>query len=128
MPYKILTIEDTADIQRLIRMTMEFQGYEVVEASGGAQGLALARSERPDLILLDIMMPGVSGLAVAQQLSDDPVLRLIPVVMVSALGGESDIAAGLQAGVKAYFVKPFGPRELLDKVRHLVEDARTNSA
>jgi DNA-binding response OmpR family regulator len=123
MSQKILTIEDTADIRRLIRMTLEFQGYEVIEASEGVQGLNLARSQKPDLILLDVMMPGIDGLDVARQLSDDPLLRRIPVIMLSAMGAASDIRAGLQAGVKAYLVKPFSPRELLDKVSRLLESA-----
>jgi DNA-binding response OmpR family regulator len=122
MPYRILTIEDTADIRRLIRMTLEFQGHAVIEASDGAQGLALARSENPDLILLDVLMPGVDGLGVARMLHDDPVLSRIPVIMLSAMGGAQDIEAGLLAGVKAYLVKPFSPRELLDKVSRLIRD------
>ncbi len=128
MPHKILTIEDTADIRRLIRMTLEFQGYDVIEASEGAQGLALARSQKPDLILLDVMMPGMDGLGVARQLCDDPVLSRIPVIMLSAMGATRDIQAGLQAGVKAYLVKPFSPRELLDKVGRLVATAHGDSA
>ena len=128
MPHKILTIEDTADIRRLIRMTLEFQGYDVIEASEGAQGLALARSQKPDLILLDVMMPGMDGLGVARQLCDDPVLGRIPVIMLSAMGATRDIQAGLQAGVKAYLVKPFSPRELLDMVGRLVATAHGDSA
>ncbi len=128
MPHKILTIEDTADIRRLIRMTLEFQGYDVIEVSEGAQALALARSQKPDLILLDVMMPGMDGLGVARQLCDDPVLSRIPVIMLSAMGATRDIQAGLQAGVKAYLVKPFSPRELLDKVGRLVATAHGDSA
>jgi DNA-binding response OmpR family regulator len=128
MPHRILTIEDTADIRRLIRMTLEFQGHAVIEASDGAQGLALARSENPDLILLDVLMPGVDGLGVARMLHDDPVLSRIPVIMLSAMGGAQDIEAGLQAGVKAYLVKPFSPRELLDKVSRLIRDRRAHPA
>jgi CheY-like chemotaxis protein len=73
------------------------------------------------------MMPGVDGLGVARQLSDDPVLRRIPVIMLSAMGAAGDIQAGLQAGVKAYLVKPFSPRELLDKVGRLVQTAAGGS-
>jgi CheY-like chemotaxis protein len=128
MTHKILTIEDTADIRRLIRMTLEFQGYDVLEAADGPQGLALARAHKPDLILLDVMMPGVDGLGVARSLSDDPVLRRIPIIMLSAMGAARDIDAALQAGVKAYLVKPFSPRELLDKVGRLIGAVRPDPA
>jgi DNA-binding response OmpR family regulator len=128
MPYKILTIEDNRDIRRLIAMTMEFKNHEVIEAADGAEGLALARSQKPQLILLDVMMRGLDGLGVARQLADDPVLQHIPVIMISALGSEHDIAAGLKAGAKAYLVKPFSPRELLDTAAQLVLAARQRSA
>ncbi len=115
----ILTIEDQPDIRRLIRMTLEFKGFNVIEADDGAQGLALARSRRPDLILLDVMMPGLSGLSVARMLADDGALRQIPAVMLSALGAPSDVDAGLATGVRAYLVKPFSPWELLALVEEL---------
>jgi len=119
----ILTIEDQPDIRRLIRMTLEFKGYQVIEAEGGEEGLALARSQRPALILLDVMMPGMNGLAVSAQLGQDPVLRDIPTVMLSALGNSSDVQAGLATGVRAYLVKPFSPWELLALVDQLTRPA-----
>jgi len=85
MSRRILTIDDQSDIRRLIRMTLEFEGFEVLEASGGEEGLAMARKHQPDLILLDVMMPGLNGLAVSKTLAADPVLRQIPVVMLTAL-------------------------------------------
>jgi DNA-binding response OmpR family regulator len=119
MQQTILTIEDQPDIRRLIRMTLEFKGHRVIEAGDGVEGMRLARQEKPDLILLDVMMPGVDGLTVGRTLAADPVLSRIPVVMLSALGNSSDIEAGLQCGVRAYLVKPFSPWELLDKVASL---------
>ncbi len=119
MPYTVLTIEDQPDIRRLIRMTLEFKGHRVLEAGDGVEGLRLARFEKPDLILLDVMMPGMDGLTVGRTLAADPVLSRIPVVMLSALGNVGDIEAGLQCGVRAYLVKPFSPWELLDKVASL---------
>jgi DNA-binding response OmpR family regulator len=123
MSHKVLTIEDQPDIRRLIRMTLEFKGFEVIEAADGALGLGMARKEHPDLILLDVMMPGMDGLTVARTLSTDPDLRRIPVVMLSALGAAADQAAGLDAGSRAYLVKPFSPWELLDKVAGLIAEA-----
>jgi CheY-like chemotaxis protein len=123
MRHTVLTIEDQPDIRRLIRMTLEFKGHRVIEAGDGSEGLRLARSEQPHLILLDVMMPGMDGLTVGRTLSEDPALSHIPVVMLSALGGADDIDAGLQAGVRAYLVKPFSPWELLDKVAELTATA-----
>ena len=120
----ILTIEDQADIRRLIRMTLEFKGYEVLEAGGGEAGLALARARRPDLILLDVMMPGMDGLTVGRMLAADALLRRIPVVMLSALGYASDVSAGMQNGVRAYLIKPFSPLELLGLVGRLIDEGQ----
>lgn len=119
MSVTVLTIEDQADIRRLIRMTLEFKGFDVIEAGDGPEGLRLARSRAPDLILLDVMMPGMDGLTVARSLADDPQLSRIPTVMLSALGMPADVEAGLGTGVLAYLVKPFSPRELLELVARL---------
>jgi DNA-binding response OmpR family regulator len=123
MKHTVLTIEDQADIRRLIRMTLEFKGFEVLEAADGASGVAMARAKRPHLILLDVMMPGDSGLLVSAQLRADPALQAIPVVMLSALGTAADKAAGLEAGARGYLVKPFSPWELLALVSDLVAAA-----
>jgi CheY-like chemotaxis protein len=119
MPHTILTIEDQPDIRRLIRMTLEFKGHSVLEASHGEEGLAMARKHRPDLILLDVMMPGINGLTVARTLAADPELCDTPVVMLSALGAAHDVESGLSTGVRNYLVKPFSPWELLDVVARL---------
>jgi DNA-binding response OmpR family regulator len=115
MKRTVLTIEDQPDIRRLIRMTLEFKGYAVLEAGNGPDGLQLARSAQPDLILLDVMMPGMDGLTVAHTLA----LRQVPVVMLSALGAAGDVQAGLDTGARAYLVKPFSPWELLALVEKL---------
>ncbi len=125
MPHTILTIEDQPDIRRLIRMTLEFKGHRVIEAGNGAEGLSLARRERPDLILLDVMMPGIDGLSAARSLAADPELSRIPVVMLSALGGSTDVESGLSTGVKAYLVKPFSPWELLELIARLTTRVET---
>lgn len=120
MPNTILTIEDQADIRRLIRMTLEFDGHTVIEACQGEEGLRLVRQHQPDLILLDIMMPGMDGLEVNRILQADPLLRHIPVVMITALDSATDRDAGLAAGAKAYLNKPFGPVELLQLIKQLL--------
>lgn len=128
MQHTILTIEDQPDIRRLIRMTLEFKGYRVIEAGDGNQGLAMARSESPDLVLLDVMMAGMNGLTVASLMKADPGLAGIPVVMLSALGLPGDVSAGMETGVQGYLVKPFSPRGLLALVERLLVEAQTRTS
>lgn len=128
MQHTILTIEDQPDIRRLIRMTLEFKGYRVIEAGDGTEGLAMARSESPDLVLLDVMMAGMNGLAVASRMKADPGLAGIPVVMLSALGLPGDVSAGMATGVQGYLVKPFSPRVLLALVERLLVEAQTRTS
>ena len=123
MRHHILTIEDQPDIRRLIRMTLEFKHYRVSEANNGEEGLRLARGAAPpDLILLDVMMPGINGLTVARELADDPRLSRVPIIMLSALGQSVDVQAGLATGVRAYLVKPFSPWELLELTAKLLNE------
>ncbi len=102
-------------------MTLEFDGHTVLEASSGEEGLKMVRQHRPDLILLDVMMPGMSGLEVCATLQAHPEWRHIPVVMLTSLDGEANREAGLHVGAKAYLHKPFGPLELLQLVQELVD-------
>jgi len=113
----ILTIEDTASFRKLIKMTLEFEGFHVIEASDGQSGLDLAHSATPDLILLDLMMPGMDGLQVCQQLKACPHLRAIPIVLLSSSDDSNDIEACLQLGAQNYLMKPFRPKMLIDVVR-----------
>ena len=119
MKRTVLSIEDQPDIRRLIRMTLEFKGLDVIEACDGEEGVRLARERLPDLILMDVMMPGMDGLTAARILAEDPKVSHIPIVILSALGRTSDIDAGLETGVRAYLVKPFSPWELLSLVDQL---------
>ena len=113
--HKILLVEDHADIRRLIRMTLEFESVEIHEAADGATGLALAQALRPDLVLLDLMMPGpMDGLALCRALRTDPALARVPVVVLSARGHASDHQATREAGADAHLVKPFSPMQLLE--------------
>lgn len=116
---KILIVEDHADIRRLIRMTLEFEDCEIFEAADAAAGWDRAREIQPDVVLLDVMMPGVlSGLDLCRAIKADPRLRRVPVLMLSARGSSSDREAGLAAGADAYLVKPFSPMQLLERVGH----------
>jgi DNA-binding response OmpR family regulator len=119
---KILIVEDHADIRRLIRMTLEFEDCEIHEAADAPTGWDLAREVQPDLVLLDVMMPGaLDGLDLCRALKDDARLRQAPVVVLSARGASADREAGLLAGADAYLVKPFSPMQLLDLVNSLLK-------
>jgi len=120
--HKILLVEDHADIRRLIRMTLEFEAVEIHEAADGDSGLALARALQPDLVLLDVMMPGrLNGLDLCRALRADAAMRHVPIVMLSACGQAADRQAGLDAGANVYLVKPFSPMQLLDTTSTLIE-------
>jgi len=121
---KILIVEDQPDIRKLIRMTLEFEDYEIHEASEGTQGLHLARGVRPDLMLLDVMMPGeMDGLQVCQAIKSDVSLKSIKVVLLTARGQARDREAGQTAGADEYLVKPFSPLQLIDVIEKLLSVA-----
>jgi DNA-binding response OmpR family regulator len=121
MTHRILIVEDQADIRKLIRMTLEFSDFELHEAADGESGLELARSVRPHLMLLDVMMPGrLDGFQVCRAIKADPQLQATLVVMLTARGQSSDVSAGEQSGADAYLVKPFSPLELIDRVEAMV--------
>jgi len=121
MTNHILIVEDQADIRKLIRMTLEFGDFELHEAADGESGLNLARSVRPQVMLLDVMMPGLlDGYQVCRHIKQDPQLKSIKVIMLTARGQATDVAAGEDAGADAYLVKPFSPLELIDRVEAMV--------
>ncbi len=114
---KILVIDDEPDIREVIRYNLSNDGFRVVTAVAGDEGIQAARSESPDLILLDLMLPGVDGLEVCRILKGESRTRTIPIIMVTAKGEESDIVLGLGVGADDYIVKPFSPKELVARVR-----------
>ena len=113
----ILVIEDEQDILELIVYHLKKDGATVKTAATGEDGLVAARAESPDLVILDLMLPGVDGLEVCRRLKTDRALRRIPIVMVTAKGEESDVVTGLELGADDYVPKPFRPKELLARVR-----------
>lgn len=114
---KILIIEDEEDILELIRYNLEKEGFQAVCAAEGGKGLHLAQAETPDLILLDLMLPEVSGHEICKRLKADSGTRDIPIIMVTAKGEESDIVKGLESGADDYITKPFSPRVLIARVK-----------
>jgi DNA-binding response OmpR family regulator len=118
---KVLVIDDEAPIRLLCRVNLEAEGMHVTEASDGPSGLEKARAESPDVILLDVMMPGLDGWHVAEQLLDDPRTNRIPIVFLTARAEFRDRAKGLDIGGVDYITKPFNPLELAPLVKDLLE-------
>lgn len=122
----ILCIEDEAEMIELMRLVLEREGFEVTGAMGGEQGLKAMRQEKPDLILLDLMMPGIDGWEVYRQMRADKELTEIPVIIVTAKAQSIDKVLGLQvAKVADYITKPFGPKELIGSIERVL--AQQNS-
>lgn len=118
---KILAVDDEPSIIRLIQINLERAGYEVVTARNGREGLGKVATEKPDLIVLDVMMPAMDGFEALGHLRRDPATRDIPVIMLTAKAMDADVAAGYKHGVDCYLTKPFNPRELTTFVRRILE-------
>lgn len=116
-PETILVVDDEEDILLLCRVNLEFEGYRVIEASGGAEALRAIRRHRPDLVLLDVMMPAVDGWQVLDALKTDPETAGIPVVMLTARVQGPDQLRGWSAGAAEYIMKPFSPVALSEAIR-----------
>lgn len=122
MKKKILIVDDEAHIVELVKVCLEDSDYDLVDAYDGQEALEKAESERPDLILLDIMLPKLDGFEVCRRLKDSESTREIPVVMLSAKGQEVDKVKGFQSGADAYMTKPFSPIRLLNELEELLSN------
>ena len=118
---RVLVIDDEAPIRLLCRVNLEAEGMDVLEAADGRSGLDLARDQQPDVILLDVMMPGLDGWRVAEELLDDDRTRGIPIIFLTARAEFRDRARGLDIGGVDYVTKPFNPLDLAQLVRGLLE-------
>jgi len=118
---KILVVEDERDIRDLIGFTLRFAGFEVVLVDNGVEAIEKVLVEQPDLVILDVRMPKMTGYEVCRQLKENPVTSTIPVVFLSAKGQEDEIQQGLASGALEYIVKPFAPDELADQVRDILQ-------
>lgn len=114
---KIVIVDDEEDILELLRFNLVREGYRVIPASTGEETLRLVNSEMPDLIVLDLMLPGIDGLTVTRRLKDNHKTKNIPIVMLTAKGEEADIVTGLELGADDYVPKPFSPRVLVARIR-----------
>ncbi len=114
---KIVVVEDERDILEVIGYNLGREGYRVFTATDGLEGLRLIRDEAPDVVLLDLMLPGLDGVEVCRRLKADPVTKAIPIIMVTAKGEEADVVLGLGVGADDYVTKPFSPKELVARVK-----------
>jgi two-component system alkaline phosphatase synthesis response regulator PhoP len=118
---KILVAEDERDIRELIGFTLRYAGFEVELATNGVEAVDKAAAAQPDLIMLDVRMPKMTGYEACRQLKDDPTTAEIPIVFLSAKGQEVEIEQGLASGALEYIVKPFAPDELASQVKDILK-------
>ncbi len=117
---KVLLVEDEQDILQLVKLYLEKEGFRVVTATAGSDGLKLAKEETPDLVVLDLMLPGMDGLEVCKRLRSVPDTSLLPIIMLTAKADESDTIIGLELGADDYVTKPFSPKALVARVKALL--------
>ncbi len=124
MDATILVVDDEAPILALLRYNLDKAGYRVVEATDGQEALTLIREQSPDLVVLDWMLPSISGIEVCRQVRRDSELRNLPIIMLTARGEEQDRVRGLEVGADDYIPKPFSPAELLARIRAVLRRIR----
>jgi two-component system, cell cycle response regulator DivK len=117
MSKRVLVIEDHEENRRIVRLLLSSAGIEMLEAATGEDGVAMAEKERPDVILMDIQLPGLDGYEATRRIKANPELRHIPIIVVTSYALSGDDVKAFEAGCDAYVTKPFVPRELLAKVR-----------
>ncbi len=122
---QIIIVEDERDILDVLSYKLQLEDFVVTSSQDGAEGLDLIQRTRPSLVLLDLMLPGMDGLEICRQLKKLERRKNIPVIMVTAKGVESDVVLGLGIGADDYIVKPFSPKELIDRVRAAPRRAAT---
>ncbi|MBA59030.1 MAG: DNA-binding response regulator [Gammaproteobacteria bacterium] len=113
----VVVVEDEPDIVEVVSYNLKREGYTVTSKNRGDEGLNLIRNQLPDIVILDLMLPGLDGLSICQQMKSDPSTREIPIIIISAKGEESDVVIGLEMGADDYLAKPFSPRELLARIK-----------
>jgi two-component system cell cycle response regulator DivK len=123
MTKRILVVEDTEDNRQIIRDLLTSVGYALIEAADGAEGVALAQSEHPDLILMDMQLPVIDGYEATRRIRAIPELAKVPIIAVTSYALSGDEAKTRQAGCDGYVAKPFSPRQLLAKIREFLPEA-----
>ncbi len=120
MSKRVLVVEDQEDNMRIMNDTLASAGYQVIQAVTGIEGVAMAESHKPDLILMDVMLPGLDGYQATRRIKDNAALRHIPVIAVTSYALDGEEGRAEDAGCDAYFSKPVSPRALLAKVREFI--------
>lgn len=120
MSKKILIVDDETDIRSMVQWELKGQGYQVLTASDGREALEQIAIGQPDLVVLDVGLPGMDGFEVLQKVRADPATAVLPVIMLTAQDQSADVAQGWKAGADLYFAKPFEPRELLEAIGRLL--------
>jgi DNA-binding response OmpR family regulator len=123
-PATVLVVDDDPVILKLLEVNFEMEGFQVVRAADGAEGLERARELRPDIVVLDVMMPRMTGYEVAKALREDDGTAHIPIIFVTARAQSSDVEKGMELGVEDYVTKPFDPLDLIDRVNALLARSR----
>lgn len=121
---RIVVADDDADIRELVEFKLTALGHEIVAVPDGAAAVEACQAQRPDLAVLDVMMPGVSGLDAIRVIRADPMLSDLPVILLTARAQESDVETGFDSGADDYITKPFSPRELASRVEALLARVR----
>ncbi len=125
---KILIVEDESNIRQLVKYNLEKESYQVLEAEDGLQGLRLAKAEKPDLVLLDLMLPQMDGLEVCRSLKGNQATAALPIIMLTAKSEEIDKVIGLELGADDYMTKPFSPRELVARVKAVLRRSQKEAS
>ena len=120
---RILVVDDEIYIVHILEFSLNMEGYEVISATNGEEALSKTAKEPPDLVVLDIMMPGMGGYEVCRHLRADERTRHIPIIFLSAKDSPCDRDQGLELGANAYITKPFGPRRLIEEIETLLDEA-----
>ena len=118
---KILISEDERDIRELIMFTLRFAGHEVIPTANGEEAVTAARQFVPDLIIMDVRMPVMTGYQACQIIKSEPELSHVPIIFLSAKGQEAEVRTGIDVGAEDYILKPFGPDQLTEKVRQILQ-------
>ena len=125
---KVLIVEDEANIRQLVKYNLEKESYQVIEAEDGLLGLRLAKAEKPDLVLLDLMLPQMDGLEVCRSLKGNQATAALPIIMLTAKSEEIDKVIGLELGADDYMTKPFSPRELVARVKAVLRRSQKETS
>ena len=122
---KIMVVDDEPDIRELVKFNLEKEGFDVISVADGETALEEVRTRHPDLIILDVMLPGINGIEVCYRLKSEAAFKTIPIVMLSAKSDESDQLVGLKIGADDYLVKPFSPKVLVAKISAIIRRSET---